>query len=220
MQRLHPAVEHLGEAGDRGHVRDLEPGLGQRLAPCRRSRSAPRPSPRARGRRARDRSCRKRRSAPARSDEELRTSMSLHDEKAARRAIKPERRPRCSRDRPSATRGAVAADMAVEQDLLRLSRRARAEIDALGRGSAPRPRRGSASRAAGRQQHHARCHRGSSAACDFGMEMEADGEAAARRGPVSAILAAQILAVGGEEELAPVGQAEICRDSRHGSRHP
>ena len=63
VQRLDPAVHHLGKAGHLGHVAHAQPRLAQRPAPCRRWRAArPRARP-APGQGRPGRSCRKRKSA-------------------------------------------------------------------------------------------------------------------------------------------------------------
>src|SRR5438067_13045890 len=96
--------------------------------------------------------------------------------------------------------------MTVEHHLLRLARLTATQIDAFGEAHHRAVRAEAKSRASRQAQQHGaallreRClhHR---------MEMEADGEGLARASG-EAILAAQILAVGGKEELARMDERE------------
>jgi len=91
--------------------------------------------------------------------------------------------------------------MAVEQDLLRLPRRVRSGIDALAEAQDRTLGAQSPAPAIRQQQLHG-IALGLQRRLDRGMEVEAHNEAAA--GPAGQrILAAQVVAVGGEEKLAP-----------------
>src|ERR1700677_3450116 len=114
--------------------------------------------------------------------------------------------PALALDRP-ADAGAVGADMAVEQDLLSLLRRARAGIDSLAHAEHP-ALRAQSPLAAVRQQQDDRVALGLQRRRDGGMEVEAHDEAAAGSAG-ERILAAEIVAVSGEKKLPPMGQTEF-----------
>src|ERR1700689_882988 len=107
-------------------------------------------------------------------------------------------------------RNAVRSGEAAQYHLLAAAQGAGSEIDALGQIDR-RARRLEAPAVAARQaQQHAA--RRSGRGLNFGMEMETDGEAAARAPragcALEPVLAAQILAVGRQIDLAAVDQAE------------
>src|SRR5581483_3991699 len=100
----------------------------------------------------------------------------------------------------------AAADMPVEHHLLRFPAFAAAQIDAFAEAHHRALRAEPKARAARQAQQHGaallrqrRLHQR--------MEMEADGKSLARA-PGEAVLAAQILAIGGEKELARMGKPE------------
>ena len=64
VERLHPTVEHLREAGDRGHVGDGEPGLAERPRRAAGADELEAAGDEAQPRRGRDRSCRRPRGGP------------------------------------------------------------------------------------------------------------------------------------------------------------
>src|SRR5260221_2344770 len=105
------------------------------------------------------------------------------------------------------------ADLAAEDDLLRLLHLAGTEIDALGEAHL-RALRAQAQTASARQAEEGGAALLDERDLDGRMVGEADREARARRSGLALpagqiVLAAQIVAVGGEEELARMGQAEL-----------
>src|SRR5205823_2895879 len=102
--------------------------------------------------------------------------------------------------------GAVRPGRPAQHDLLGLFCLARAEIDALAeahRGT----RRAYAPYRAARQPQHRRAIVGGERRLDRGMQMKAHGELDARAAG-QLVLAAQIVAVGGQIELARIGQTK------------